>query len=64
MESYEQRVIDELSELRGKYERLDYSLHSSNINKMDKAELRRLDRQHLIMRMYIGVLEERVEQFK
>ena len=64
MEIYQQRVITELRELTTKYEALKYFIQTGSIDDLPDAEQARLIRQLDIMKLYMQVLDERINGFK
>lgn len=63
MKPYQQRVVDEKSELDGKREKLLTFFLSDVFSTLDDAEKHRLERQGLAMRDYSLVLGERIQAF-
>lgn len=61
---HQQRVIDEKAALDEKITKLaDFIILSAAYKHLGSAEKGRLDRQHKAMRVYSGVLGERIEAF-
>lgn len=63
MMSHEQRVVNEHTELLTKTEKLDLFTGSETYHALPDAERKRLDRQLMIMQLYVQVLEERIAAF-
>jgi hypothetical protein len=66
MAPHQQRVVDELNELRDKRKKLEQFLFSENpvvFNQLPADEQDRMRRQFDIMLQYEGVLQERIDQF-
>jgi hypothetical protein len=64
MEDYQQRVIDEKTELDGKLQRLIKFLDTEKFAKLDEDERARLTKQAKIMQRYFDVLIERIAHFQ
>jgi hypothetical protein len=64
MEAYQQRVIDEKSDLDLKILKLDDFRHGSIYPTLPEEERSRLTRQYCHMKDYSDVLGERIESFK
>ena len=61
---YQQRVVDEKNALDANIGKLaDFIILSAAYKHLGSAEKGRLDRQHKAMRVYSGVLGERIEAF-
>lgn len=60
---YQQRVLDELSELDARIRLLYDFLHTKLYESLDPAEQDRLTRQHDIMTQYAAILNERIRAF-
>ena len=63
MESYQQRVIDEKTELDEKISKLQLFISSEKFSQVKPEEQERLVRQHGFMIQYSNVLKERIEKF-
>jgi hypothetical protein len=63
MEAFQQRVVDEKTELSDKLDKLETFVDGKIYNSLPPAEQSRLSRQLLIMRLYEQVLSERVSAF-
>lgn len=61
MEDYQQRVVDEKSELDDMLSKIGTFLAGSKVEALPLAEQRRLARQWQYMRAYSDVLGERIE---
>jgi hypothetical protein len=61
---YQQRVVEELSALQTKCEKLAEFLMSDLFKTVDNAEGARLVRQHGVMVEYCDILKDRIENFK
>lgn len=57
------RVIAERKELSDKFDKLGAFLESAAIDSVDVQERRHLIRQYMIMRDYLEVLQERIQNF-
>lgn len=60
---YQTRVIEESRELSSKIEKLSAFLQSDSWGSVDSAEQERMKRQLAIMRDYLSVLNERIQNF-
>ncbi|EBV7253333.1 hypothetical protein RJM00_003000 [Salmonella enterica] len=64
MQPYQQRVVDEASELRKKLEALNVFISSNETyQKLTEEERERLARQSRVMGDYLAVLQERISAF-
>ena len=63
MAPHQKRVMEELEELEIKAEKLGNFISSDAFCGIDPAEKSRLNRQFLIIEMYIQCLRERIESF-
>jgi hypothetical protein len=63
LQAHQQRVVDELTSLYEKLDKLDAFIGTDVFNKLHKAEQRRLSRQSMLMSLYVDVLCERVQAF-
>lgn len=64
MQEYQQRVIDEKTELEAKVNKLnDFIGHNPAFDKIDPAEQERIKEQNDIMWQYVEVLERRIAAF-
>ena len=63
MEAFQQRVIDEKTELDEKREKLGQFIGGDIFNGLPQEEQERLDRQAALMRDYSAVLGERIAAF-
>ena len=64
MEDYQQRVIDEKKELNEKIMKLvAFLANPALLSRLTKGELRRLERQFVIMESYRDILNERILAF-
>ncbi len=64
MEAFQERVIEEEKELAGKIRRLDSFVESGTFEAIHGEEQDRMLRQLRAMRIYCGVLGERIYHFK
>jgi hypothetical protein len=64
MQPQEERVIIERAELAAKTASLEVFLFGQVFDSLPRAEQQRLLRQHLFMKAYLEVLEERIAAFK
>ncbi len=63
MKEYQQRVVDELAELRIKTDKLEAFIGGPAFGEVHLDEQHRLHRQLVAMKEYARVLEERIEYF-
>lgn len=64
MEPFQQRVIEERDELRGRLDRLNaFMADETRFTNVDAAEQDRMRRQQDAMMTYLSVLEERISAF-
>lgn len=67
MQPHQERVVAERDELQGKVERLETFIGRGSpgpiFTKLPVAEQCRLDRQFALMRLYLAVLNERIQEF-
>jgi hypothetical protein len=63
MQEWQQRVIDEKTELDGKIRRLDAFLKTDKAQNLPPGENPRMTRQLAVMREYRDILEERISDF-
>jgi len=63
MEPYQERVVEEKTELDVKIEKLHRFMMTSGFDKLSELERDRLVRQHIAMSQYSGVLGERINGF-
>ena len=63
MESYQQRVFDEMRELLTKHQKLDAFMEGSVYKSLPKAEQDRLSAQSFFMLGYLDCLKRRTEAF-
>lgn len=64
MEAYQQRVVKEAADLEVKLDGLEKFINNHNVFRtINVAEQTRLIRQRDAMRLYLKVLQERVENF-
>jgi hypothetical protein len=63
MEPYQERVVEELSELTKKHEKLELFIASEKFKDLDVPQQALLRRQRVLMRSYMSVLTERIELF-
>lgn len=61
--AYQQRVLEECEELRGRMDRLEAFILSAAFEKVEAAEQDRMRRQFAAMATYLGVLTERINAF-
>lgn len=64
MKPYQQRVVQEKSDLDEKLERLRVFIGTDEFDALDHAEQQRLEKQLWAMRDYSGILNERIAAFK
>lgn len=64
MEAFQQRVIDEKTELDSKLEKLTTFIQGDLYTNLEKDERLRLIRQTSYMRSYSDILTERIAAFK
>jgi hypothetical protein len=60
---WQQRVVDEKHELAKKLENLIDFMKSDKMNQISTSEAIRLQKQALVMRQYVSLLSERIENF-
>ena len=63
MQPYQQRVVDEKSELDGKIEKLSAFIESDQFVRVDEEERDRMRQQLRTMQTYSGILGERIDAF-
>ena len=63
MEAYQQRVVDEKTELDTKLNKLATFLNTTTFEALPSAEQRRLWLQEIFMRQYSQILGERIGAF-
>lgn len=63
MQEFQQRVVDEATELRTRPAALDHFVKGSTFGTIDVAERIRLRNQRYHMHMYLGILDQRVLAF-
>lgn len=63
MEAYQQRVIDEKTELNTKFEALNKFLNTEPFDKLSSENQELLYTQTEIMHEYLEILEERIKLF-
>lgn len=63
MQPYQQRVVDEKSELNGKIEKLTDFIESDQFIVLDVDERHRMREQWVVMRMYSKILSDRIDTF-
>jgi len=63
MQDYQHRVIEELNELEEKTTKLYYFLDSEKFNELDKTDQHLLKQQYYAMRVYSGILNQRIVRF-
>ena len=63
MEAFQQRVVEEKTELDAKREKLGQFIGSETFFALAEAERERLARQQVVMRDYSGILGERIAAF-
>jgi hypothetical protein len=63
MEDFQLRVVDEKRELDVKVQKLHMFMMSYRFEKLPQPEKDRLERQHIAMCQYSGVLGERINGF-
>ena len=64
MQAFQQRVVDELADLRGKIERLNAFLQTDVCERLPREEHGRLALQINLMTGYAMVLMQRIEAFE
>jgi hypothetical protein len=64
MESFQQRVVDEKTELDGRLERLVVFLSGERFRGLPIVERKRLRSQRKVMRRYSKILKERIAAFE
>ena len=64
LQDWQQRVIEEHGELRGRWLTLDAFFQSNQYKKLDKVNQDLLQRQWMHMRDYVSVLNDRIKLFK
>ncbi len=63
MKEFQQRVVDEKSELDDKLGKLTRFIGTGSFNKLSMNEQRRMERQREIMMQYSHILGERIYEF-
>lgn len=63
MQPFQQRVADEMRELRSKLDKLNQFVQTEMFNQLPEAEKARLQKQRGLMDEYANVLSERIENF-
>lgn len=63
LEPHQQRVVDERNEVEDRTKKLLEFQTTDLFKSLDPAEIKRLNRQALIMQLYCTVLQERIESF-
>ena len=63
MEAYQQRVVDEESQLREKFEKLEVFLGDKFSKSLPKIDLELLHEQRGYMSGYLSVLKRRIDRF-
>jgi hypothetical protein len=63
MQLHQQRVVDEHKELAMKTEKLGEFLYGTLFGSLHQAEQARLLRQYAYMKMYLEILQERINCF-
>ena len=64
LQPYQQRVVDEATELTEKVDKLQKFIQSYNFNRLDTSNKELLNTQSHHMTEYLSVLRKRIEQFK
>ena len=64
MQAFQQRVVDEKTELDNKRKALVKFFDNENFYKLDEIERSRLERQYGVMNNYAHILGERIKAFK
>ena len=63
MQPHQQRVVEEVHELRGKLDKLNQFVQTEMFNQLPADERARLMKQRTLMDEYAGVLDERIAHF-
>ena len=63
MQPYQQRVVEEKTELDNKLEKLGQFLEAETFSKLTEDEARRLNNQFVVMTNYSHILGERIAAF-
>ena len=64
MQPFQQRVVDECRELRGRLDKLNQFVETEMFNQLPHVEKGRLLRQRSLMSDYADVLNERIVNFR
>lgn len=64
MQEWQERVVEENEELKGKIGRLTDFIHSTSLHEVDKAEQGRMMKQLDTMEEYHRILEARITNFE
>ncbi len=64
MKDFQQRVVDEKSELEGKLEKLQAFFSNDIFQNLPKDEQTRLANQERVMSEYVKILAERIQNFQ
>jgi uncharacterized protein YydD (DUF2326 family) len=63
MQPFQQRVVEEVRELRGKLDKLNQFVQTEMFNQLPDAEKARMLKQRSLMSDYADVLDERIAAF-